>query len=157
MWQLPVLNVLNVVSFHCSKLVIVDVLESNLLMRLQMLIHWTCGVDGVVEVLMIDDSVPNHHRMLNSIVYVHLAHPISIFPKSAQEILVSVISKFNNFILVLLTKSFVCVPTLCRCTAFELNHSAGGNCAENVSICRCFERPLRRNNRDNRDVFSVKK
>ena len=49
------------------------------------------------------------------------------------------------------------MPILCKCTAFELNHSAGGNWAENVSICLCFDRPLRRNKRESNEAFSVRK
>lgn len=43
------------------------------------------------------------------------------------------------------------MPTLCKWTARELNHSVGGNWAEYESICRVFWRPLRRNRRDNSD------
>lgn len=57
----------------------------------------------------------------------------------------------------LLTRSTVCVPMLCKCTALELNHSAGGNCAENTSSCLCFCRPLRRNRRERSEAFSEKK
>lgn len=51
--------------------------------------------------------------------------------------------------------SKVCVPTLCRCTAFELNHSRGGNCAEYVSIFLVL-RQLRRKILESREaLFSV--
>lgn len=52
--------------------------------------------------------------------------------------------------------SSVCVPTLCKCTAFELNHSAGGNCPEYVCKFFCFVLPLRRNSLDsNEALFSM--
>lgn len=48
------------------------------------------------------------------------------------------------------------MATQCKCTALELNHSVGGNCAENVLIARaCLLRPLRLNKRDSRDAFSA--
>lgn len=53
------------------------------------------------------------------------------------------------------TLELVCVATQCRCTALELNHSVGGNCAEKVLIARvCLLRPLRLNKRESRDTFS---
>lgn len=55
----------------------------------------------------------------------------------------------------MLTLELVCVATQCRCTALLLNHSVGGNWAENVLIARvCLLRPLRLNKRESRDTFS---
>lgn len=52
--------------------------------------------------------------------------------------------------------SIVCVPTLCKWTAFELNHSRGGNWAENVSIFFAL-RQLLRKIRDSREaLFSMR-
>lgn len=72
----------------------------------------------------------------------------------------SIFYKYFFFIITtnieLLTRSTVCVPMLCKCTALELNHSAGGNCAENTSSCLCFCRPLRRNRRERSEAFSEK-
>lgn len=51
----------------------------------------------------------------------------------------------------------VCVPTEWRCRTVELNHSLGGNCAENVCRGADFPRLDLRNNRDSKDNdFPVK-
>lgn len=119
-----------------------DVFVSNLLTILQRWIH-LIDVDDDVEELKIAYLFLNHRRMLNSTMYGSQVHPIN-------RVFIEKKNKWKSIFLVFLklwfTKSLVCVPTLCKWTAFELNHSAGGNCAENVSICLCFDRPLLRNN-----------